>query len=103
MGPKRGAAAVCSKSWTARASDHRPVAHGDLRHQHVLTAVPQGLAAAWSSYVVGNAANIYFRDAGWSGRSPRDIVQDILAGAEKQKTSILAPIRDQLKAKFGRQ
>jgi small GTP-binding protein len=69
----------------------------------VLTAVPQGLAAAWSSYVVGNAANIYFRDAGWSGRSPRDIVQDILAGAEKQKTSILAPIRDQLKAKFGRQ
>ncbi len=69
----------------------------------VLTAVPQGLAAAWSSYVVGNAANIYFPDAGWSGRSPRDIVQDILAGAEKQKTSILAPIRDQLKAKFGRQ
>jgi GTP-binding protein Era len=68
----------------------------------VLTAVPQGLAAAWSTYVVGNAANIYFRDAGWSGRSPKDIVQDILAGAERQKTSILAPIRDQLKAKFGR-
>jgi uncharacterized protein (DUF697 family)/GTP-binding protein EngB required for normal cell division len=68
----------------------------------VLTALPQGLAAAWSTYVVGNAANIYFRDAGWGGRSPRDIVQDILTGAEKQKTSILAPIRDQLKAKFGR-
>jgi small GTP-binding protein len=69
----------------------------------ILTAVPQGLAAAWSTYVVGHAANIYFRDAGWSGRSPKDIVQDILAGAEKQKTSILGPIRDQLKAKFGRQ
>jgi small GTP-binding protein len=69
----------------------------------VITAVPQGLAAAWSTYVVGNAANIYFRDAGWSGRSAKDIVQDILAGAEKQKTSILGPIRDQLKAKFGRQ
>jgi GTP-binding protein Era len=68
----------------------------------VITAVPQGLAAAWSTYVVGNAANIYFRDAGWSGRSPKDIVQDILAGAEKQKTSILGPIRDQLKSKFGR-
>ncbi len=68
----------------------------------VLTAVPQGLAAAWSTYVVGHAANIYFRDAGWSGRSPKDIVQDILAGAETQKTSILAPIRDQLKAKLGR-
>jgi GTP-binding protein Era len=68
----------------------------------VLTALPQGLAAAWSTYVVGNAANIYFRDAGWGGRSPKDIVHDILAGAEKQKTSILAPIRDQLKAKFGR-
>ncbi len=68
----------------------------------VLTAVPQGLAAAWSTYVVGNAANVYFRDAGWGGRSPKDIVQDILTGAEKQKTSILAPIRDQLKAKFGR-
>ncbi len=69
----------------------------------VITAVPQGLAAAWSTYVVGHAANIYFRDAGWSGRSPKDIVQDILSGAEKQKTSILGPIRDQLKAKFGRQ
>ena len=68
----------------------------------VITAVPQGLGAAWSTYVVGNAANIYFRDAGWSGRSPKDIVQDILAGAEKQKTSILGPIRDQLKSKFGR-
>jgi len=68
----------------------------------VITALPQGLAAAWSTYVVGNAANIYFRDAGWGGRSPKDIVQDILAGAEKQKTSILEPIRDQLKAKFGR-
>ncbi|HUN98010.1 MAG TPA: DUF697 domain-containing protein [Bradyrhizobium sp.] len=68
----------------------------------VLTAVPQGLAAAWSTYVVGNAANIYFRDAGWSGRSPRDIVHDILSGAEKQKASILEPIRDQLMAKFGR-
>jgi small GTP-binding protein len=69
----------------------------------VITAVPQGLAAAWSTYVVGNAANIYFRDAGWSGRSPKDIVQEILAGAEARKTSILGPIRDQLKAKFGRQ
>jgi GTP-binding protein Era len=68
----------------------------------ILTAVPQGLAAAWSSYVIGNAANIYFRDAGWGGRSPKDIVQDILTGAEKQKTSILGPIRDQLKSKFGR-
>ena len=68
----------------------------------VLTAVPQGLAAAWSTYVVGNAANIYFRDAGWGGRSPKEIVQEILTGAETQKTSILAPIRDQLKAKFGR-
>jgi len=68
----------------------------------VITAVPQGLAAAWSTYVVGNAASIYFRDAGWSGRSAKDIVQDILAGAEKQKTSILGPVRDQLKAKFGR-
>ena len=36
------------------------------------------------------------------GRSPKDIVQDILAGAEREKTSILGPVRDQLKAKFGR-
>jgi small GTP-binding protein len=68
----------------------------------VITAVPQGLAAAWSTYVVGNAANIYFRDAGWGGRSPKDIVAEILAGADKQKASILGPIRDQLKSKFGR-
>jgi len=68
----------------------------------VLTAVPQGLAAAWSTYVVGNAANVYFREAGWGGRTPKEIVQEILTGAETQKTSILAPIRDQLKAKFAR-
>ena len=68
----------------------------------IITAVPQGLAAAWSTYVVGNAANIYFRDAGWGGRTPKDIVQDILAGAERDKATILAPIRDQLAAKFGR-
>jgi small GTP-binding protein len=68
----------------------------------IITAVPQGLAAAWSTYVVGNAANIYFRDAGWGGRSPKDIVRDILAGTEKDKATILAPIRDQLAAKFGR-
>jgi small GTP-binding protein len=68
----------------------------------VLTAVPQGHAAAWSTYVAGNAANVYFRDAGWGGRSAKEIVQEILTGAETQKTSILAPIRDQLKAKFGR-
>ncbi len=67
----------------------------------ILTAVPQGLASAWSTYVVGHAANIYFRDAGWSGRSPKEIVQEILADAEREKTSILGPIRDQLKAKFG--
>jgi small GTP-binding protein len=68
----------------------------------IITALPQGLAAAWSTYVVGKAANIYFRDAGWGGRSPKDIVADILAGTETEKKSVLAPIRDQLKAKFGR-
>ena len=74
----------------------------DVLGADVSGAVPQGLAAAWSTYVVGNAANVYFRDAGWGGRSPKEIVQEILTGAETQKTSILASIRDQLKAKFGR-
>ena len=51
----------------------------------VITALPQGLAAAWSTYVVGNAANIYFRDAGWGGRSAKDIVQDISPGRKPRK------------------
>jgi len=66
----------------------------------VLTAVPQGLAAAWSTYVVGNAANIYFRDGGWGSRSPKEIVREILESSSAK--SVLAPIREKLKAKFGR-
>jgi len=61
----------------------------------LLTAIPQGLVAAWASYVIGSAANIYFREGGsWGGRSPKDIIDEILASADKD--AVLGPIKDRL-------
>jgi GTPase len=64
----------------------------------VLTAIPQGLVAAWSSYVIGQAAKVYFRDGGWGDRGPKAIIQDILDGTDRD--SVLAPLRDRLRARI---
>ncbi|MEM9670488.1 MAG: GTP-binding protein [Pseudomonadota bacterium] len=56
-----------------------------------ITAVPQGLAAAWGSYVIGQAASIYFREGGWGERGPKAIVEEILATTDRD--SVLAPVK----------
>lgn len=65
----------------------------------VLTAVPQGAAAGFGSYIVGNAAKYYFEHgASWGGESPKVVVQRILEETDKQ--SVLAHLKDELKKRL---
>jgi len=61
----------------------------------VLTALPQGLAAAYGSYIVGQAARYYFEhDCGWAGQSPRKVIREIMR--ETDTRSILQHLREEL-------
>ena len=64
----------------------------------VLTAIPQGLAAGWSTYVIGRAANVYFRDGGWGPKGPKATIEKILIDIDRD--SVLAPLREQLLARL---
>ncbi len=65
----------------------------------VLTALPQGMAAAYGSYLVGEAARYYFEhDCGWAGNSPRRVLSLIVQDMDSE--SILAEIRDELLKKL---
>ncbi len=61
---------------------------------HALVAIPQGLAAAWTTYIVGQAASVYFRQGGWGGRGAKAILRDILSGVDRD--SVLDPLKDEL-------
>ncbi len=61
----------------------------------VLTALPQGMAAAYGSYIVGEAARYYFEhDCGWGGNSPRKVLREIARNIDRD--SVLVEIRDEL-------
>ncbi len=66
----------------------------------VLTALPQGAAAGFGSYLVGHAAKHYFEHgSSWGGQSPKVVVRNILAQTDKQ--SVLAHLKDEIKKKMG--
>jgi small GTP-binding protein len=66
----------------------------------VLTAVPQGAAAGFGSYIVGQAAKHYFEHgSSWGGQSPKLVVRRILEQTDKQ--SVLAHLKDEIKRKIG--
>ncbi len=66
----------------------------------VLTAIPQGAAAGFGSYIVGHAAKHYFEHgSSWGGQSPKVVVRDILEQTDKQ--SVLAHLKDEIKKKMG--
>lgn len=65
---------------------------------HALVAVPQGLAAAWTCYVIGQAASRYFRDGGWGARGAKAIVREILDGLDQD--SVLNPLKERLLARL---
>ena len=62
----------------------------------IVTAVPQGAAAGYGSYIVGQAATFYFEHgASWGGESPKQIVRKILEDTDKQ--SVLNNLKDEIK------
>ncbi len=65
----------------------------------VLTAVPQGSAAGYGSYIVGQAAKFYFEHgASWGGESPKAVVRRILENTDKQ--SVLQHLKDEIRKKI---
>lgn len=65
---------------------------------HAVAAVPQAMAAAWTCYVVGQAAIRYFRDGGWGPRGAKAIVREILDGLDQD--SVLKPLKERLLARL---
>lgn len=66
----------------------------------VLTALPQGAAAGYGSYIVGQAARYYFEHgASWGQQGPKRVVARILENTDKK--SVLLRIKEEIKAKLG--
>ncbi len=62
----------------------------------VLTALPQGAAAGYGSYVVGKAAKYYFEHgASWGGEAPKTVVRRILN--QTDKTSVVQQLKQQIR------
>lgn len=65
-----------------------------------LTAIPQGAAAGYGSYIVGQAARYYFEHGGsWGGESPKAVVQRILATTDK--SSVINHLKDEIRRRLG--
>jgi small GTP-binding protein len=64
-----------------------------------LTALPQGAAAGYGSYIVGQAAKYYFEHgASWGGEAPKAVVARILEATDKQ--SVLERLKTEINAKL---
>ncbi|RCS49282.1 DUF697 domain-containing protein [Bremerella cremea] len=65
----------------------------------VLTALPQGAAAGYGSYIVGKAAKYYFEHgASWGDEGPKTVVKRILA--ETDKKSVLQDLKQEIQKKL---
>ena len=65
----------------------------------VLTMIPQGAAAGFTSYVVGQAAKRYFEQGGsWGSDSPKSVVQDILDSTDRD--SVVDHLKDSIRDKL---
>ncbi len=66
-------------------------------HGTILTALPQGAAAGYGSYIVGQASRHYFQHgASWGDESPKQVVRQILANTDKES------VLDRLKTEIGK-
>jgi uncharacterized protein (DUF697 family) len=67
----------------------------------VLTAIPQGAAAGYGSYIVGQASKYYFEHgASWGGEAPKTVVRRILDQTDRQ--SVLEHLKEEIKKKLVR-
>lgn len=65
----------------------------------LLTALPQGAAAGYGSYIVGQAARYYFEHgASWGQQGPKRVITRILENTDKQ--SVLQRIKEEIKKKL---
>jgi uncharacterized protein (DUF697 family) len=70
-----------------------------LGYGTVLTALPQGAAAGYGSYIVGQAARYYFQHgASWGREAPKTVVERILANTDKE--SILRRLKEEIGQKI---
>jgi small GTP-binding protein len=66
-----------------------------------LTSVPQGAAAGYGSYIVGQAAKYYFEHgASWGDEAPKSVVRRILENTDKD--SVLSSLREEIQRKMAR-
>lgn len=64
-----------------------------------LTAVPQGAAGGYTSYIVGNAAKYYFQHGGsWAGDSAKSVVKGILA--ETDRDSVIDQLKEEIQKRI---
>ena len=65
----------------------------------LIQALPQGAAAGYGSYIVGEAARYYFEHgSSWGGESPKTVVQRILANTDKQ--SVMQRLKEEIGKKL---
>jgi small GTP-binding protein len=65
----------------------------------ILTALPQGAAAGYGSYIVGQAAKFYLEHgASWGAEAPKAVVSRILENTDKQ--SVLERLQSEIKKKI---
>lgn len=70
-----------------------------LGYGTILTALPQGAAAGYGSYIVGQAARYYFEHgASWGHEAPKTVVTRILEVSDKD--SILKQLKDEIRKKI---
>jgi small GTP-binding protein len=65
----------------------------------VATALPQGAAAGWGSYIVGESARYYFEHgASWGAQGPKRVITQILENTDKR--SVLQRLKEEIKKKI---
>lgn len=70
-----------------------------LGYGTVLTAVPQGAAAGYGSYIVGHAARYYFEHgSSWGSEGPKAVVHRLLE--ETDKSSVIERLKEEIKKKL---
>jgi small GTP-binding protein len=67
----------------------------------VLTAIPQGAAAGYGSFIVGKATKYYLEHgASWGHEAPKTVIRRILDETDKQ--SVLEHLKDEIRKKIQR-
>jgi small GTP-binding protein len=68
-------------------------------HSTVVSALPQGAAAGYGSYIVGQASRVYFEHgASWGQAGPKRVIAQILENTDRE--SVLERLKEEIKKKI---